>query len=80
MKYRIMKVGDKFGAQIVTASGGGDYIQRDGLESWTTARYIFEKCLCDTKEEAVLAGEAYAKPLNDLAAAEEVLESAEEAA
>ena len=80
MKYRIMKVGDKFGAQIVTASGNGDYIQRGGEESWSNAKFVYQKCLCDTKEDAVLAGEAYIKPFNDLVAATELLESAEEIA
>ncbi len=80
MRYRIMKIGDKFGAKIVKTIGVVDYIQRDGKELWSNAVLITKYCLCDTKEEAVLAGETYTKQINDLATAEEVLESAEEVA
>lgn len=75
MKYRIMKIGNKFAAQIIKPDGtGGDYIQRDGKNNWSVAQYVINNCTCESLEEANQAGQAYVKPYNEIAEAIEVKE------
>ena len=72
MNYRIMKIGDKYTAQLIASNGPGDYVQRDGLECWSTPKFVMIKCLCDTIEEAKAAAEIYGTPITELALAVEV--------
>ncbi len=73
MKYRIMQIGDKFAAQIVGHDNKpGDYIDRQGNETWSSANLVLIRCVCDNIEKAKYAGDTYIKPFNDLAAAKEV--------
>ena len=77
MKYRIMKIGNKYAAQSILSSGApGDYIQRDSQECWSHPKYVIEKCTHDTIEDAKAAGDIYIKPYNEMLAAQEIIDEA----
>ena len=60
MAYRIMQIGDKFGAQLVDSEGEGyAYISHDGTGNWIIAKSIINRCLVPTKEEAEALGNGY---------------------
>lgn len=75
MKYRIMKIGDKYAAQLVHSDGRpGEYIAARGLSTtWYSPERVMEYCLLEKVEAAKALGENYIIPHNLLASAEEVM-------
>lgn len=72
MKYRVMKVGDKYAAQIINDRGEPtDYIKRDSADCYRSPDLIVTYCLVDTIDQAKEVGEKFIYAPNLLAAAVE---------
>ncbi len=78
MKYRVMKIDNRYAAQIVqeTINGdmAGEYISHDGSGTWAaySAHSVFARCLYATFDGADEAGRKYIEPFNFIDAAQEV--------
>ena len=59
MTYRVMKIGNKFAAQIIDDQGiPQSYISHDGTGNWMLAESVIKRCCVSTIEEAEKLGDS----------------------